>query len=258
MRAVLFIGFVLVLAAPRVAGAQIVNVQGALAKPPAEDGVSGELSLKVNWREGNNPILDVGAGGSAVVRQGRWLGLAIARGGYGKSLGVLLTRKTFEHIRARVKLDEAWRWEAFAQHEYDQFRRLRFRALTGTGPAYQIVDKPAFGLLAGAAYMIELEELDDRMDTTDAGSRAFAHRASAYVTGHQGANPTVDIVETLYFQPRLDEPSDFRLLGELAVQSKLASRFSLRTAFTFAFDTSPPEQLVRYDTALEVALVMSF
>ncbi len=256
MRSVV-LAVLLVVAAGRSAAAQIVNVQGALAKQPAEDGVSGELSLKVNWREGNNPILDVGAGGSTVVRHGRWLGLAMARGGYGKSRGVLLTRKTFEHVRARVTLDPQWRWELFAQHEYDQFRRLRFRALSGTGPAYQIVDRPAFGLLAGAAYMLEVEELDDRMGTTDGGARSLAHRASAYVTGHQGANPNVDIVETLYFQPRLDAPGDFRLLGELAVQSKLGSRFSLRTALTVAFDSTPPQELVRYDTALEVALVVS-
>lgn len=255
MRAVV-IAILVVVASGRLASAQIVNVQGALAKPPAEDGMTGEVALKVNWREGNNPILDLGAAASTVLRHGRWLGLAIVRGGYGKSREVLLSRKTFEHLRARVRLDDTWRWELFAQHEYDQFRRLRFRALTGTGPAYQIVDSPAFGLLAGAAYMLELEELDDRMGATDAGDRTLAHRVSAYITGHQVANANVDIVETVYAQPRIDEPSDFRLLGELAVQSKLASRFSLRTAFTFAFDTSPPDLLVRYDTALEVALVV--
>lgn len=255
---VVVVAILFVLASSRLAAAQIVNVQGALAKPPAKDGVTGELALKVNWREGNNPIIDVGAAGSTVVRHGSWLGLAIVRGGYGKSRGVLLTRKTFEHLRARVALDASWRWEAFAQHEYDQFRRLRFRALTGTGPAYQIVDTPVFGLLAGAAYMIELEELDDRMGTTDANERTLAHRASAYITGHQVANDSVDIVETAYFQPRLTEPSDFRVLGELAVQTKLASRFALRTAFTLAFDTSPPEELERYDTALEVSLVVKF
>ena len=49
------------------AHAQIVNVQGALAKPPASDGATGQVELKLNWREGNNPLFDIG-GASSVIR----------------------------------------------------------------------------------------------------------------------------------------------------------------------------------------------
>jgi hypothetical protein len=82
------------------AAAQIVNVQGQLAKPPEADGISGQAALKLDWREGNNPLFDIGGTASVLVRHGRILGLALARGGYGKSRGLTLTRRTFEHVRA--------------------------------------------------------------------------------------------------------------------------------------------------------------
>jgi hypothetical protein len=189
----------------RSADAQIVNVQGQLAKPPEHDGVTGQLELKADWREGNNTLLELGGGGSVLVRRGRLLGLALARGEYGRANHDLtIARKSFEHLRARVTIDCRWRWEAFAQHEFDAFRRLSVRAVAGTGPALQIVNEAAVGVLAGAAYLFELEDLDTRAGTIDAGRRSLASRASIYVTGAEKLGAGVSIVQTLYVQPRLD------------------------------------------------------
>lgn len=249
---------ILLLGLARPAAAQIVNVQGQLAKPPDRDGITGQAELKLDWREGNNPLFDIGGTGSVLVRRGRVLGLAIVRGGYGTSRGLTLTKRTFEHVRTRVTLSCVWRWEAFAQHEYDQFRRLAVRALVGTGPALQILDTKRVGLLAGAAYMFELEHLDERMGTTDAGDRSVAHRVSAYLTGTQNLSATVSLAQTVYVQPRLDEPSDVRVLGELSVTSKLTKRIALSDAFTVAYDRTPPEGVKTYDTQLRVSVIVTF
>lgn len=251
------LAFSIVAASSHAASAQIVNVQGALAKAPEEDGTGGQVELKINWRDGNNPIVDVGAAGNLIVRHGRFLGLALARGAYSRSRGLTLTKKSFEHVRSRVTLDCAWRWEVFAQHEYDEFRRLSLRALAGTGPALQIVSTKSFALLAGAAYVIEYERLDRRAETIDAGWRTVAHRGSFYLTGHEVLGAGIEVVETLYAQPRLDHPSDVRLLAELALQSKLASRIGLKNSLSVAFDATPPDGVRRYDTALEIALVLT-
>ena len=252
-----FVVLVIVLTT-QAAKAQIVNVQGALAKPPATDGATGQVELKLNWREGNNPLFDIGGAGSVVGRLGSVLGLVLARGEYGTSAGLTLAKKSFEHARTRIELDPRWRWEAFAQHEYDQFRRLSLRALAGTGPALQILDDKAIALLAGAAVLYEYERLDRRPGTIDAGLRTSALRASVYLTGHEEPGAGVLIIETIYAQPRLDHPGDLRLLGELAVQSKLVSRVALKDSFTVAYDRTPPDGVRRYDTQLEVAVVVTF
>lgn len=240
------------------AHAQIVNVQGALAKAPDTDGVTGQVELKINWREGNSPLFDIGGAGSVLLRRGRVLGLVLARGEYGTSRGLTLTKKSFEHARTRIELDCRWRWEVFAQHEYDQFRRLSLRALAGTGPALQIIHGTPIAVLTGAAYLYEYERLDTRPGTLDAGDHTTAHRASLYVTGRENLGSGVVIVETAYAQPRLDRPGDIRVLGELSVQSQLSSRIALKNSFNVAYDRTPPDGVKRYDTQLEVAVLVAF
>jgi hypothetical protein len=243
----------------RRADAQIVNVQGQLAKPPPGDGVTAQAELKLEWREGNNSFFDVGGGASVLYRRGRMLGLAIARGEYGNAGGgVAIARKSFEHLRARVAIDCRWRWEVFGQHEYDAFRRLVVRAVAGTGPALQILHQDNVGVLAGAAYLFEFEQLDTRAGTIDAGVRSIASRASTYVTGTETAGPTVSISETVYVQPRIDEPSDVRVLGELSATVKLSRRFALTNEFTAAYDRTPPDGIRRYDTQLKVGVLAAF
>ena len=243
---------------PARATAQIVNVQGALAKPPEKDGATGQLELKVDWREGNLPLFDIGATSSLLVRRGRVVGLAIARGEYGASGGLTFKRRTFEHVRVRATLDCRWRWEAFAQHELDGIRRLAVRALTGTGPALQVVNTKNVSLLAGASYLFEYEQFDRRTGASDAGQREIAHRASLYVTGQQKIGDSAAFIETLYVQPRIDEPRDLRLLGELTVTKKLSKRIALTDGLVIAYDHTPPEGVKRYDLQLRIGVLITF
>jgi hypothetical protein len=248
---------VLLVLAPGVARAQIVNVQGALAKQPEEDGLIGQLEARLDWRAGNNPLFDVGGAANVLMRRGNLLGLAIVRAEYGRGRDSTFKRKTFEHVRVRATLDCRWRWEAFAQHELDGFRRLVVRALAGTGPALQIVDVPAISVLAGTAYLLEYERLDDREGVADAGARGTAHRGSFYVTATQKLGATTALNQTVYVQPRLDEPGDVRMLAELAVTSKITERVSLTQAFVGAYDRRPPAGIERHDTQLRVSVLVT-
>jgi len=244
----------------RHADAQIVNVQGQLAKPPTQDGITGQAELKLDWRTGNSPFFDIGGSASVLLRRGRLLVLALARGEYGNAGDVKIARKTFEHVRARFIIDCRWRWEAFAQHEYDEFRRLSVRAIAGTGPALQLVNEDRVALLAGVAYMFEAEQLDRRPpDAPDAGLRTIAHRASLYVTGTEKLGAGVSIAQTVYVQPRLDDPGDVRVLGELSLTTQLSKRVALIDGFVVAYDRTPPLTGVsRYDTQLKIGLLVTF
>jgi hypothetical protein len=247
-----------VVASVRHSDAQIVNVQGQLAKAPDQDGITTQVEAKLDWREGNSPLFEIGGSGAVLVRRGKLLALALARGEYAISRDITLTRKSFEHLRARYAIDDRWRWEVFGQHEYDQFRRLSVRALAGTGPAFQILDEKQIGVLAGAAYLFEYEQLDQRAGTIDAGIRTRAHRASLYVTGTERANEQLSIVETVYLQPRVDDLGDLRLLGELSIAAKMSKHFALTTGFTLSFDRSPPDGVEQLDTQLKLGVLATF
>ncbi len=248
---------VVLVASCAVAHAQIVNVQNALAKPPELDSVIGQLEAKLDWREGNNKLLDVGATASVIAKHGRLLALALARAEYGRGRDDTFKRRTFEHLRARITLDCRWKWEAFGQHELDRFRRLTVRALAGTGPALQILHTKPVSVLAGGAYMFEYERLDERADAIDAGRRTVFHRASVYLTGTETIGETAAVTQTFYIQPRIAELSDFRMLGELSITTKISKHFALTDAFIVTYDSRPPDGIRRYDTQLRVALLLT-
>jgi hypothetical protein len=180
------------------------------------------------------------------------------RGEYGRGREATFKRKTFEHVRVRATIDCRWRWEAFAQHELDGFRRLVVRALAGTGPALQLADYPAVSVLAGLAYLFEYERLDEREGALDAGLRGTGHRASAYVTATEKIGERTTLTQTVYAQPRIDAPGDLRLLAEVAATSKVSRRVSLIHAFIGAYDRRPPDGIERYDTQLRFSVVVAF
>ncbi len=248
---------VLLAVSPSVVHAQIVNVQGALAKPPEEDGLTAQIEARFDWRAGNNPLVDLGGATNVLARKGRLLGLGIVRGEYGRGRDSTFKRKTFEHLRARMTIDCRWRWEGFVQHELDGFRRLAVRALAGTGPALQILDSSAASMLAGAAYMFEYERLDERDGVPDAGARDTAHRASFYLTGTEKIGATTALNQTIYMQPRLDAFGDFRALAEVSVTSKINDRVALTQAFVAAYDRRPPVGIERYDTQLRFSVLVT-
>ena len=246
---------VAVLARP--ASANIVNVLGSLAGEP-EEGWSGSLTGTIDWRTGNVDLAQVGGSGTVRYRAGHYLGLLLLRGEYGKGEGTLLSEKTFAHLRGRVDLDDCrrWLWEAFVQHEFDAFRRLEARAVAGTGPAVRLVDEPSTNLVVGLAYMLEYERFDDR-EPADAGLREWNHRASSYATGMYKLDDRVAVTQTVYVQPRLDNPSDLWLLSETTLTTQLGKRLALQSSFVVAYDRSPPIGIETTDTALKTGLTLS-
>jgi hypothetical protein len=263
LAALALVGAVTLAGAPRSAAAQIVNVVGSLAAEPAP-GWSGQLAATADWRTGNTDLVLIGGSATALHRRSRVLALGIVRGEYGEGNGTPLSRKSFEHLRVRVALDAPtpvpgagappprWLWEAFAQHEYDRFRRLSVRALAGTGPAVRLVRRARGALVLGVAYLLEYERLDERPGVADPGATSLAHRASSYLTGNVALDARLTATATAYAQPRLDDPADLRLLAEATLSSKLSGRVTLTQRLTLARDASPPDGIERTDSTLKL------
>jgi hypothetical protein len=243
---------------PAVATANIVNIQGSLASEPAE-GWSGSVGASADWRTGNTDLVQVGGTAAVLYRNGRVLTLALARGEYGEGEGTPFSERSFEHLRLRVALDDRrrWMWEAFGQHEYDAFRRLEVRALVGTGPALRVIDQGDVWAVIGVAYLAEYERFDDG-PYPDASDSAIAHRVSSYATGTYALDDRVSASQTVYLQPRVDRPSDFRFLSESSVTTRLKKWLALQSSFVVAVDRTPPASVDGTDTQLKTSLTVSW
>lgn len=242
----------LLLLVSRGAAAQIVNVQ-ALFEEKAEEGPSGAVELSADWRTGNTALFTIRGAllGQWRVDPHTWL--AVVRGEYSIANGERIVSKVLEHLRYRYRLNDWLAGETFLQHEYDEFRRLQARALLGAGPRFTLKESEGLGLVLGVAAMLEYEQLRDDGEP-DAGQRWTDLRATSYALLRVKLMENVNLLETLYVQPRVADPSDIRVLNETALSVKANEHLTLSLSFVLNYDSAPPATVVPLDTQLRTTL----
>jgi len=233
------------------ASAQIVNVQN-LAGKAVDEGLSGSVSLRFDLRMGNTQILMSSAGLTTFYKMGDDIILFTARGAYGLKgtpngwNDEPYIERIFEHVRYRRELNDTVSVEAFGQHEYDRWRRLRIRTLAGAGPRFDVPVSETAHAAFGIAYMFQGEELLKPKPGDIEGFYA-EHRLSSYITGSMKLTDNAAISGTIYAQPRLDDWSDIRSLIDGVLTVALTRKLGLSVKCVLALDSRPPEYVRGYD-----------
>jgi hypothetical protein len=236
------------------ARAQIVNVQPLLAGVD-HDGPSGALEASADGRSGNTRLTLLSAALIARYKSGPNVAFLLAKGDYGVQKGDRFIDRDLEHLRYRRALVAPLEVEVFTQHERDAFRRVALRALVGAGPRLHFVVSPIDAGL-GVAYLGEYQELKN--DTlADAGATSFEHRMSTYGTFFVRTSDTIKLGQTLYWQPRFDRFSDFRLLSETELVGSFTSHISVKVTLSMAYDSAPPLGVQSFDASRKVSLALN-
>ena len=239
----------------RPAAAQ-VNVEPMRAKLK-DNGLGGSVDARFAGRTGNSE--GIAAGGEALLggKSEPHFGFISANGDYSRLDRTTQLSRYFAHARYNYTLATRWWWELFGQVEHDRFRRLTFRKLAGTGPRFAALNNETFSLYLGTAYMLEAETLDVQAGSGDDDS-TLAHRSSNYVSLLAQPDERVTLVSTTYFQPRFDEPSDYRFLSVSSAQFAITKVLSAAITFTLRFDSDPPAGVKRTDAELNNSLGVRF
>ncbi|CAM3328200.1 DUF481 domain-containing protein [Corallococcus sp. ZKHCc1 1396] len=234
------------------ASAQIVNVQ-ALFDEKAEPGPAAAIELGGDWRTGSTELFSVRGSLVGQLRSERNLWLGVIRGEYSFASGERIVSQVLEHVRYRRRFTDRVSGEVFLQHEYNEFRRLQLRALLGAGPRFVLFNEDATGLTFGVALMVEHERL--RKDgEADAGDRYTDPRMSSYLLGRVKLMENIQLVETVYFQPRVTRPSDLRVLNETLFAVTPNPRVTVGIGFNITYDSAPPATVPALDTQLRTTV----
>jgi hypothetical protein len=235
------------------AAGQIVNVQALFDEKTAPLGPSAAVELSADWRTGSTNLFSIRGALLGQWRTEKDIWLGVIRGEYSFAEGERIVSRVMEHLRYRRQLSDMLAVEAFAQHEYDEFRRLQFRALLGAGPRVTLWSTDTAGLTFGAALMLEHERLR-RDGEPDAGSRYTDPRLSSYLLGRVELMENIHLVETLYAQPRVTKPDDIRLLNETLFTVTPNDRVTVGLGFTLIYDSAPPATVPELDTQLRTTV----
>jgi hypothetical protein len=187
-------------------------------------------------------------------RSSAHLGYLATSGSYTALGGTVSIANWFAHLRHDYELQERVSWEEFAQLESDRFRRITWRELLGTGPRFRIVDVEWLQLFLGAAYMYEYTTLSGAADRGKGG----VHRSSNYAALTLRADPKISFSSVTYFQPRLDQPSDFLVLSNHDADFEITGRLHSKLSAKFRYDPLPPPGVEPADLELSSGLELRF
>ncbi len=244
----------LLLSAPAPA---IVNVE-SMRGDDTPEGYSGKIEAAVSGQSGYTDKTGVDVGARVQWQRDRITNFGILRYAYGESSGVRDTNKSFAHLRHIHQVTERRAYEAYLQGESNEFARLSFRGLVGAGLRYTLAEIPkvrATHVGVGAYYA--RETLDDEPGLSDDGSEDF-WRFSTYLNYQRQVNELVQLLSTTYYQPRVNDFGDYRLLEEAALKVKMSANLALKLSVDVVHDSKPPQSVKETDISYRSGIEYNF
>lgn len=216
-----------------------------------------KLSLDIAGNNGNTQKVKAGLGARVqeYKADGTWFGVLNAE--YGESADVKDTDKTFFHFRHIWYLDTNLALEAFTQLESNEFTRLKLRALAGAGVRWQVLNNPNHSAYIGLGLFRSKEELDPGLLVTDAGV-VYNNRLNGYLVYKLAITDHSRFVNTIYYQPDINETSDYRLLEQFGLQLDITDNLSFKLSVDVAHDSEAPQQIEPTDTSYNTGFEYRF
>ncbi len=162
------------------------------------------------------------------------------------------------HLRFIRQHSRRLSFEAFGQHQFNEFTRLEQRLLFGGGGRFLMIEEANFELFLGTGYMLERESLDLPPQAIEP-RRSEHHRSTNYATlRFNSEDDRMRLVETVYLQARLDRIDDYRLLSETSFEIQLLRKLALAVNLNIAHDSEPPFGVKSTDVVLSNSLRYTF
>jgi hypothetical protein len=144
----------------------------------------------------------------------------------------------FQHFRYSYNLTERIIPEAFVQGQYNHNTKVAARFIMGFGALFKIYRKEtdSMQLHVGLHYMPEYEK--ELLGQINRHQRLNMMVSWGYTFKNK---MKLDLVT--YLQPDMKKLSDFRIMGNLALEMPITKKLTYRSSFGWVFDTHPPEGL---------------
>lgn len=230
----------------------IVNIEKINIKTD-ENAMQGEFGLDFSGATGNSDIEAVAMAGR-LQWNNRSTQFVVLKYEYAKSEGVLSADKTFFHYRYVDQADARISPEVFLQVENDEFKLLKLRALVGAGYRFKLhTDNKDSHSRLGLGLFYSEEEYNDVASSTEQVTRL-----NLYYTYQLKLKNSVNFITTTYYQPDLENTSDFRALEQLSFEFSLSDDLLYFITVDISYDNDPVDQLDKNDTSYKSGIKYRF
>jgi hypothetical protein len=235
------------------APAQIINTLRGF--DDQEMGWSGRAESTVAFAEGNNEYFEFELSGVVqhMSERHRWrlLGRLMRR----TAGPVEVAQTRLGHLRHNYRLLPWLATVAFAQGQYDPFRRIESRVLLGAGLRFDVIRSLTWSAAFGATYMYEDEELTG-VDTESTDTQK--HRLSLFLSVFSASTQNIQLDLSGFYQPVITDWSDARALGLAALRIDIVGELYFLTRSGLQFNSRPPPGVERTDVTLRSGLGIGF
>jgi hypothetical protein len=144
------------------------------------------------------------------------------------------------HFRyARRIKNGPWKWESFAQVQYNLMLNQKIRTLAGTGLRWKFIDTNNCRFFVGSSLFAEYEELQsDGLINKDV-------RWSNYLSWFINLKSGFSFTAVTYFQPVLNRMKDVRFSGQYSIGMAVTKRVDMRFEYNIFYDSNPPTNIRR-------------
>ncbi|HOI86342.1 MAG TPA: DUF481 domain-containing protein [Lentimicrobium sp.] len=230
--------------------AQVLNIERERIKTDTT-GWSGSANISLNLFSNTKRFTEIGIDVHAQYKTSRSLYLALSDYEVIRSESSDFSNKGMQHLRYNYKITDIWILEAFGQAQFNKVLNLNFRGLAGAGLRVKMIGEDKLRLYGGMAYMYEYEEpLESPIEHN--------HRLSNYLSVSSKPVKHFNVVNTIYFQPRIDFFADYRVSNNLDLIFKISSRLSYALALEFVMDNRPLPDMPREVYSLKNKLILDF
>ena len=226
--------FSLVLLTTQLITAQIVNVE-SLREVSDTSTWSGGISLDMSLIKNKRQIFSLKNRSRVQYQKNRHMALFINDLSFKEVDSKKIINKGIQHLRYNYKLKHRIVWEGFAQSQHDGISNIKFRGLMGSGLRFKLSPSEKYRLYLGTLIMHEYEEIEEL-------SQIIIHRdfrSSTYFSCSLHPSDRLTIVSTTYYQPKLNQWSDFRISSETSLALPLHKNLAYKATFALNYDRFP-------------------
>lgn len=139
----------------------------------------------------------------------------------------------FLHFRYNYDFSNNWLIaEAYTQIQFNRIQKIMRRFLWGAGTRYIVLNKEKYKIYLGTSVMYEFELYIDR-------NYQDLIRGTTYLSFSIKPSETFSFSHTTYFQPKINEWSNYRINSETSVEAVIIKNLSFKTRFNYFYDSKP-------------------
>lgn len=215
------------------------------------EGFQGGINLNFLGEKGNSDKFTSNLRSLNAYIKNRHEVLILTNYTYGESFATKDTHKGSAHLRYTFRLHPLFNSEFFTQAEFDEFRRLDFRQISGIGLRSPILKNDSYSLAVGYGGFYEYEVYNE----TPNEERV---RFNFYMTYFHELNSNVSFSTTVYIQPDIENFEDLRAIASPILKTKITDSLALISLAHLRFDNLPVPDTERYDLSYNFGFSYDF